>query len=373
MLHLNKRALPAVAILLIAIPVSGQSISDVNGTVKQDSTITIIGSGFGSKSTPAPTVYDNMESGSFNAAWTSTGSVNGTPPGLFINATDGYAGSDYCGYRNFTGDYGAAAFRKETSASKIFISYWMKLGASWDWGEGQSGDPDQYLSSVKFIRLYSGQQEPMHTYFIINSQTVGQFRIEYEYIDDKNYTANNYSGPNCNLWPGDGWHQIQMQWGESSVAGELDGVSKVWVDGQLYWNVSDAKTNNTTGPTTKYPLYIGLHNSRSGVGDEGNNEFYIDEVYYDTSWARVEIGDDPVYDSCTHREVQLPTFWAADGDSVQVTVNTGSFGDQVTAYAFVVNSSGDATTGHVITINSTAGNPVGITDPPSDLTASGGN
>ena len=75
---------------------------------------------------------------------------------------------------------------------------------------------------------------------------------------------------------------------------------------------------------------------------------YYDDIYINNSWARVEIGDDPDYDSCTHREMQIPTAWSSD--SVDITVNQGSFPDGATAYLFVVDEDGIVnTTGKSIT------------------------
>ena len=70
--------------------------------------------------------------------------------------------------------------------------------------------------------------------------------------------------------------------------------------------------------------------------------YYFDDIYINNSWARVEIGDDPDYDSCTHREMQIPTAWSSD--SVDITVNQGSFQNGTTAYLFVVDEDGAVNT-----------------------------
>ena len=77
--------------------------------------------------------------------------------------------------------------------------------------------------------------------------------------------------------------------------------------------------------------------------------------------ARVEIGDNATYASCTHREVQLPTEWA-DG-SVTTTVKQGSFANSATAYVFVVDSNGVASTGYPITFGATVNPPSSVTNP----------
>jgi len=50
---------------------------------------------------------------------------------------------------------------------------------------------------------------------------------------------------------------------------------------------------------------------------------YVDDVYIDTSWARVELGNASTYAASTHREIQVARTWA-DG-SVSVNFNPGTF------------------------------------------------
>ncbi len=74
-----------------------------------------------------------------------------------------------------------------------------------------------------------------------------------------------------------------------------------------------------------------------------NMSFDIDDVYIDSSWARIEIGDKPDFDSCTHREVQVPISWS--DSSVEFSVNQGSFQNGDSVYLFVVDSDGNVSDG----------------------------
>lgn len=69
----------------------------------------------------------------------------------------------------------------------------------------------------------------------------------------------------------------------------------------------------------------------------GTNSGY-DDIYIASSCARVEIGDNATWANCTHREIQIPTAWAAG--EITATVNAGSF-EGGTAYLFVVDSDGN--------------------------------
>jgi hypothetical protein len=79
---------------------------------------------------------------------------------------------------------------------------------------------------------------------------------------------------------------------------------------------------------------------------DGISTVQYDDIYMDSSWARIEIGDAPTYDASTHREIQIPIVWN-DGQ-IDFTVNKGSFNGG-TAYLFVVDENGNASAGYPIT------------------------
>jgi hypothetical protein len=67
-------------------------------------------------------------------------------------------------------------------------------------------------------------------------------------------------------------------------------------------------------------------------------DVYYDDVYIDDSWQRVEIGNQPIYANCTHREMQIPMAW--EDQKIQFKFNQGSFANGQTVYAFVVDNNG---------------------------------
>lgn len=82
---------------------------------------------------------------------------------------------------------------------------------------------------------------------------------------------------------------------------------------------------------------------------------YIDDVYIDNSWARVEIGDAASYDSCTHREIQIPVSWT--DTRIEVNANYGSFASGQSAYLYVTDASGRVNaSGYRVTLG--AGSPI---------------
>ncbi len=74
---------------------------------------------------------------------------------------------------------------------------------------------------------------------------------------------------------------------------------------------------------------------------------WIDDPYIQVgTQARVEIADTATWDTNTHREIQIPGSW--DSNSINITVNQGSFNSGDTAYLFVIDENGVASNGYPI-------------------------
>jgi hypothetical protein len=67
-------------------------------------------------------------------------------------------------------------------------------------------------------------------------------------------------------------------------------------------------------------------------------KLWVDEIYLDSTQARVEIGNAATWSGCTKRSPQPATAWA-DG-SITVTLNKGDMSTGEAAYAFVVKTDG---------------------------------
>jgi hypothetical protein len=156
----------------------------------------------------------------------------------------------------------------------------------------------------------------------------------------------NYFG-NLHEWTLGEWHLFQFEFRESSVGGN-DGVFRWWVDGRLFVDDHDIKTREDYA-NLKRPYVLGFYDSWWDPTTD-RNDFYIDDAYHDTSWARVEIGNAPAYNACTHREIQIPSAWS-DG-SVTFKVNKGSFAqiEPEQAFLFVVNPDGVNSAGYPVVI-----------------------
>jgi hypothetical protein len=86
---------------------------------------------------------------------------------------------------------------------------------------------------------------------------------------------------------------------------------------------------------------------------------YVDSLYIDNSFARVEMCDNATWANRAHCEIQPPTVWASG--SITATFNQGSFISGSTAYLYVIDSAGNVnTTGYPLTIASASDTTVPV-------------
>jgi hypothetical protein len=166
------------------------------------------------------------------------------------------------------------------------------------------------------------------------------------------------------------WERMEVYVVESASPGgtfdgTADGTVFVWQQTGGVGNTFSKTLNkdgnqltNSNGYSTHFEEVVFFDNC------EGTScETWADDIYIANSLARIEIGNNSSWASCTHREIQIPTAWS--GTSSNIIINQGAFGDTDTAYLFVVNSTGVASNGYEITFGSgsapvrSAGAPTG--------------
>lgn len=312
-------------------------VSGVSGT-------TISGSSFGTKTQAQPLSFDGFEDGVIDTTpdigtnWQSTYLTELTTSGGVR-----HSGSSYHGGKNFTTD-GTVGVTSNNSvlSEKWYVSWWWKVDSNWDWGDGTCGDDqNQHLSNIKVFRVWN--PGAIDENFVVATQGWGDTLISNnEYIGPSNvdYFEGNYQ----TNWTKNTWHHFQFEYSENSAVGESDGIFRMWRDGVLVQETTDLETREDYSELKRVSL-AGFYNSW-GANDLSNlpDTFYIDDIYVDTTWSRVEVGNNALYGSCTHREIQIPTSWS--DTSITVSWNQGSFANNETCYLFVVDSDGTASTGY---------------------------
>jgi hypothetical protein len=76
----------------------------------------------------------------------------------------------------------------------------------------------------------------------------------------------------------------------------------------------------------------------------------MDDIYVDTTYNRIFLGNSSTFNECDHTELQTITAWSTT--SATVTLNIGSFASNASVYLFVVDSLNVPSAGYPITLGS---------------------
>lgn len=338
----------------------GLTISSVTGTFGQDATMTISGAGFGSKPTAAPAVYDDFRS---------------IPPGAQI-ISDGKWGQTQ-GWNVPVAS--TANLRPGTPFSQHMLSYWpansgdnppsaLMGDTSNVWALFGAYSPYVYLDAWQYLTVSGTSPQNLKPFRLHVPEASPNAYINYYTTASGDSLAGGRDGSDIINPPANpawsGWFgsaggggaemplsssQVYGRWlhiqylAYAGTTGNTDGSLMIYINGTL--RVARLHNINMIGSG-----YAGW--DRVVVGNyvrtdvHGPVSIYWDNVYVDTSWARVEIGDNATYGNCTHREIQVPTAWA-DG-SITFTVNRGSFPNASGVYLFVVDASGNVSQGYAL-------------------------
>lgn len=353
-----------ISLILCLLPLylpAAVSVTGVTGTLTHGSSVTISGSGFGTKATAAPFTWENFETGGANLdvldgvhSWqwyNGNGFTPSVPARPHFSTIDAHSGS-FC-MRNMppaSHGYFNSEYKTGLNSTTLYFSCWYKFVVTGD--TGSSGQP------IKFIRMSSTPSDGDPYYSVPGKSTFG-WTYKTSSAGVKNYfeQSNGYAGGGSEGIPGNEESEVTLNpthspatneptegqaWGRVealvtlSTPGVSDGTIALYWNGHELFNSSTVCTRHANNPSIVWDSFI----LPSMPQDQGTAQWdtRVDDVYIDTTQARVEIGDASTWAACTHKEVQPATSWSAS--SAIVTLNRGSFGTSDTAYVYVVDSTG---------------------------------
>jgi hypothetical protein len=313
------------------------TISSVSGTVSDGNTITVSGSGFGTKPTGAPWKWDALDGANGDRLEPRGWLVHqNTPQALLSNErlrpTSGAAttmrfansgGSNqpvpWVGFGNNDGGYldltSASAVNYRPFPSPAYIDYWMYF------------HPPAAATNYKFYRHHAN---------ISSGQPDGYWGMpgSASPVPCSNFDWSSMNGglPQVPGAPDLGCPTIAEKWVHVQILFEVNNRFVQYVDGIKYVDVSNFGYTTRANFGFEHQVLESTNDSR----------MYLDDIYIDASFSRVELGNAPTYDASTHREVQIPQSWA--NGSISLTVNRGTFASGSTAYLYVVDSNNLANT-----------------------------
>jgi len=296
-------------------------VSSVSGKLEPGQALTISGTGFGTKSTAAPLLFDTFESGSNGASVGQSSAVvgkwdSGSGSELVKYSTASPRSGKVSTLHDFKQSYNIS-LAKNGSFPTLYMSFWFKVDLA-----------DRRSRNFKLWRLY-GDNDRLQMAWVYMCDSIVLSRQD----DNAGFAQNFWNGQQYT--PGQ-WHHVQLVMKESdpSVA---NGTIQHFID-------SKSQGSNSTAVQTRYSqarfsqLRIGHYWATDAIDSCSSStgaKVYIDDVYVDTSWARVELGNASTYAQSTQREVLVPTSWG--GSKVEVTVPVNGFTAGQTAYLYVTD------------------------------------
>jgi hypothetical protein len=339
------------------------SVTSTSGTAEHGATLNISGTGFGTKATPGPIRFDTFEDGVVGTNVTTTGfwSAEVPPLTLFDDATHAplrhARSAKHIRWHSDALNRNRSFYKDDIgfeSTGKAYVNVWLYM-------DFVSGTPELSAGwQLKLFRIQADSHHSLPPYLICNVMTLDEETVSYWVIPVSH---------NSSIWPGSGWMRehywvnMAMEYKDSSM-NTTDGQAHFYSSRPLvdsaYYKGSRTNIETRYDTVTAYANDLSLGYLLVNGGEEANT--YWDDIYADNSWARVEIGDQPIYANCRHREMQVPTAWSPS--SVSVTVNQGSFNNGQQVYLFVVDEDGATSAGLPVTL----GGPV-----PHHLTVTNGS
>lgn len=314
---MNKLLISLLA-LLLASPLHA-AITGVSGTVSENSTLTITGSGFGTKSPAAPLLWDNFDSG------TSGGNLGGswqamTSIPLKYSSTTPYGGNGLSAWNRV--QYGNDHAQKFSSARRSVGQHTSLYFSCMSRHIGPSVKDSAGNRVYKNGRI--NQDYDLRTGDILGYASPHMTAISDGYIFYRVNGTSTY--PTVRSFPDIGnaeWRRHQIFRSPSLIFGHVHQTRHDY-------------TGSFGSPNLSLIL-LGTMLDAPLPGE--THDMYIDDVYVDNTQARVELCTGSTWSNRGACDPQIP-FGTWSDTSLTVKVNQGKYVNNQTVYIYVVNSSG---------------------------------
>jgi len=328
---------------------SGPAISSTSGTWSDGNSVTISGSGFGTKSTAAPAIWDDFDGGTngnsiagqspvVGPSW-DTYTSHGTNP-RYSN-TGNRTNSTLCSLHDFvvSSQYNCS-LEYISVESQVFFTFW------WKYTKQQS----YYNRNTKpWVEYGQGGGMWPSAYIGFGNPDYGDGSLRNSVQDQPHPTDGTLWGATNLTSVASDWIRID-QYLEQSSPNVSNGTFKTWVhkpysgggitfDCDSGENVYMTRTSSNNWRQWHFGSFFSRDTEPAGGGLPADGYIYIDDIYFDVTRARVEVGNASTWSGCSQREIQRPTAWSSS--SVTVVANEGGFSSLSGKYVYVVDSEGN--------------------------------
>jgi hypothetical protein len=332
-------------------------VSGVSGMFDHGSTITITGTGFGTKSPALPMLYDNFDDATGDIVNTAGG---GREPQVHAGALAGYN----AWVRDGGGAFGSHAITRSNAMLKNRSTWHARMNFDSDlvnfWGLNflvnytiAAGDQVYFSYFYRFTRTSASYGRQTKSWIVYDSsfsnkaywnaafgncQADARWRHELLEggVQDANFGSSNLSSTDI-----DGeWVRMET-YIQQSTPNTADGTQNVVVyrptagpaRHDFLW--SNKALRETSAAWSQWTFGGAYYDDCTG-GETATID--LDEFYMDSTPARVELCDASTWAARSHCELAIPTGWSTT--SITAILWAGHFGSGQTAYLYVVNPSG---------------------------------
>lgn len=341
-------------LMLATLATAAPSVSGITGTLANSESITISGSGFGATG-PTVVLFDSFEKGTIGELIsTSTGGSDIGNWSFMRNLYQYYSGTHkLSGSKAMKVDWtdhaagGPHLQFSDVENSGIFISFWQYMPS--DAHVPGTNGPEAGLPNWKWVEWgdWNNDTFPWGSSWL-SVTTSDEFDEPYvSFMGPTPYEEEDGEGRTN----GKGYYDTSFAkgtWMRYSIAAEHAYTESAYLwsqevssSGQVIPINSAVQRTANTGNTWNVLSIPGYGRK------DPTAQVYIDDVYVatgDGARARVEIGNNATYSSCTKLALLTPTSWGAT--SVTATVRAGGFAAEDEVYLFVVDVDNTVSSGY---------------------------
>lgn len=320
-------------------------ITQVNGTFDHKGSVTIQGSGFGTKPSAAPLIWDDATAsdvhqiwngawpdqlGSYNMAY--RGPMRGVNPphshdsrllsGAHAANTGANAGYDVMVFKTTS---------LPTFPCYLYTSWYQRADSSWVFGGDNNFKTFDYSEG-------DGPYSAHSWYAVYGPPHPGSTSDSAQWVLETGTGLLEIDANGHNAWWGSAVNPMSGRWSKVEMSVKLtdqnNGYISIVENGREVVHYV-GRTDNYSG--NRRTISIGGYARMQG---QPTNWRYYDDIYVDTTLARIVLADKPTLADASIIENQIPVSWQ-DG-SVTFTVNLGHFSQGQTAYLFAFDASGNS-------------------------------
>lgn len=316
------------------------SISSASGGSSTNSTITIAGTGFGTKTRSTPYFFFDGQAGTLTPSSTlsfSTSFDSTQNRSISADATNKRWGTyvtKAAWPRDGTSGGRSAVLQANISGlgygSKLFIAGWRK------WTSGDS------TGNWKTWRIYPSSGNYPNAY--IGNSDISNVNNWAWFLENGTPVTGDNRKFITSPKPTSSWQLEEIVMLYNSAAGVTDGSLDVRVNNASLGSDSSFAFDfsGIPGPIQR----VDFQDTKANTDPDTAMNSYVTDFYVDDSWNRVYIGDNATFASCTHVELQPYSAWSAT--SITISARLGSFSSVSGCYLFVLDNSGVASSGYDI-------------------------